>query len=260
MKSPGNILLFFIGITLLFVFCRAEAALFTDDTSTTDKGHFDLEYCFDYYHEAEKEYNPETEDYSLNVSKETDLTLDLTVGLLANSDFAVTVPYAFIDTTSLGKANGFWDISTCLKYRFFEEKGIFPSFALTFDFKSDSGNDDKALGTGKRDYALNSIFTKNIGDNAFDLNLGYVFVGGKAADVFFYSTDWSRELFDGLVFCVELYGENTFEGASDLNVLSGAVSLDYQLTPMISIESGFAAGITKASPDYQFSGSVTFSF
>lgn len=252
-----------IFLTFFVSVKHGYAALYIDDTSTTAKKHFSAEFYIDYYRDEEEAYNPETEIYDLNVSKDTYLSLDLSYGLLDNCDITVTGPYEFISASSgdeAKKSSGFSDIYLSTKYRFWDERKILPSFAMTFDFKSDSANDDKDLGTGKKDYSINNILTKNFGKNSFDLNLGYIFVGGKAGDLVFYIADWERELFKNTSICMELYGEHNFEGSPRKKVFCAATSLSYQLNNMINIETGVGVGLTKASPDYQFSGSIAFDF
>jgi hypothetical protein len=249
------VILFFISIA---TYCYA--ALYIDDTVTVDKGHFEVEFSTDYYKDVEKEYDPETEEYTKIICKETNLSLQISYGLMDNWDMGVKTPYKFINDSSSGKVNGFSDIVISTKYRLWQECGILPSFALTFDLKADSANKDKGLGTGRKDYTINSIFTKNIGDNVFDLNLGYNFVGGKTDDIFFYSFDVARDLNEKLNLCTEIYGETTFKGNFDKNIFCWALSLGYQLNKAICLESGIGIGISKASPDYQFSNTLTFTF
>jgi hypothetical protein len=255
LKGIVSVLLF-----MVMPLACAEAALYIDDTSTTGKGHFSLEFSADYYKDVEKEFDPDSEEYTKTVSKEVSLTPCLYYGLTDNWEAGVTMPYTFLDDSSSGKVNGFGDLVVGSKYRFWEETDILPSFALAFDLKTDSANDDKGLGTGKKDYTLSSIFTKTAGDYVFDLNLGYVFVGGAADDIFLYSVDAGYDLNEKLSLCAEIYGETNFAGSFDDNIFCTALSLGYEMNEMVCIESGVGIGISKASPDYQLSTTLTFEF
>ena len=238
----------------------AEAVLYIDDTSTTEKGHFSLDSSVDYYKDVEKECDPDSEEYTKTISKELSLTSCLSYGLTNNWEAGISLPYAFLDDSSSGKANGFGDLGFGSKYRFWEETDILPSFALAFDLKTDSANDDKGLGTGKKDYTLSSIFTKTAGDYVFDLNLGYVFVGGAADDIFLYCVDAGYGLNEKLSLCAEIYGETNFAGSFDDNLFCTALSLGYQINEMVCIESGVGIGISKSSPDYQLSATLILDF
>jgi|GEM_PF-1365965 len=237
----------------------AQAAIFVDDIYTTDKGHFDLELSCDYYKDVEKEYDPEAEEHIKTKTKETDLNFYLSYGLLSNWDVGVTIPYIFLDDSEFGKNDGLSDITIETKYRFWEEKNFLPGFALYLDFKTDSGDDDKGLGTGKREYTINNIFTKTFGKNVVDLNLGYIFIE-KEDDAFFCILDYARTLTDKLNLCLELYGETNFSGDFDDNIFISAFSFSYQLNERISFEFGPAFGISQASPDYQISAKLTLTF
>ena len=239
---------------------KSEAALYIDDTSTTEKCHFVVEFSADYYKDIDKELDPETEEYSKTVSKEIALQSNIYFGLTDKSEVGVTIPYKFLDGTSTGKVNGISDIVIDTKYRLWDEKKILPSFALYFDLKTDTGNDDKNLGTGKRNFSINNIFTKTVGKNIFDGNLGYTFVGGNAKDILSYALDWTRELFPKICVCNEIYGETTLKGNFDKNIFVYGLSLSYELSKMICLESGVGVGISKASPNLQISSTLTFNF
>lgn len=237
-----------------------EAALYIDDTSTTDKGHFNLEFILDYYKDIEREFDPEVEEYNKTISKELALTSRLSYGLQNNWEIGVTTPYRFLDDTDFGKVNGFADMIIDTKYRIFEEKNFFPSFALYFDLKTKTGNEDKSLGTGEKNFSVNNIFTKCIGKNIFDLNSGYTFVGGKPDNIFFYAFDWTHNLTENLCVCNELYIETTLKESYDKGIFVYALSLSYQLSKMICLDSGVGIGISKASPGLQISTTATFNF
>jgi len=254
-----------ISISLIFAFWflatahYSQAALFIDDTYTTDKGHIWLEFCLDYYRDAEKEFDTEIGEDITKVNKEWDTSVYLSYGLANNWDVGITLPYQFLDDSG-GKVNGFSDLAIESKYRFWEEEKILPSYAIYLDLKTDSGDEGKRLGTGKKEYCVNNIFTKNIKNNVYDLNLGYIFIEGRPDGIFFYAFDIARDLTDNLNLCAELYGETFLKEGLGENISIAALSLKYQINKILSVELGYGAGISKASPDYQISQKLTFSF
>lgn len=236
------------------------AALYIDDTSTTDAGHLDLEFSADYYKDIEKEFNEETEEYDKTIYKETCLTESVYYGLTGRWDVSAYFPYQFLDQTTYGKVNGFTDFTLETKFRFADEGKKFPSFAMSYDLKLDNGNDIRGLGTGRKDHYINAIFTKGFGRNIFDFNLGYTFVGGAADDILSTAFDWTYAFNDKLYLCNEIYADTILRGTLDDNTLCLASSISYDFSSFISAEAGVGFGISKASPDYQYSGTVTFSF
>jgi hypothetical protein len=252
---PLAVVFFFV---MQFSFC--EAALYIDDTSTTAAGKWDIDIGTDYYKDVEKEFDPETEEYNKTICKEKYMYIAPTFGLADAWDIWGSLPYKFLDDTSDGKVNGFTDISLGTKYRLWEERKVIPSYAVTFDLKMDNANKNKGLGTGKKDYAVNNIFTKTIGKEIVDFNFGYILIGGKADDLFTYSFDITHEFTEKVSLCNEVYGEAALGIGFNKNLFCYGLSVSYQITDLLSFDSGVGVGITGNSPDYQVSNSVTFSF
>jgi hypothetical protein len=251
---------FAIFLTLFCFPSYSLASIFIDDIYTTDKGRWYIEFSADYYRDVEQGFDLESGENIKPASREVDASAYFSYGLLDNLDIGLTVPYLFINSSD-GKVNGFSDIVVETKYRLRQESRILPGFALYFDLKAPSANKAKNLGTGRFDLSINNIFTKNIGDNVFDLNLGYVFVCSEGEDnPFFYCFDIGRNLTEKIGICAEIYGENTFKGDFDDNILIGALSLSYEFNENVYFEIGAGGGISKDSPDCQFSSTITFIF
>jgi len=237
---------------------RAQAMLFIDDTSTTDKGHFEVEYWIQYYKDTQYNYE---DDYKSR-TRETKLYLYILYGLADNWDVGITVPYGYINYDRQTKQNGFMDIEIESKYRFFEETSLFPSFALYVDYITSSAKDEKSLGSGDQDVWLNGIFSKTLTENLWlDLNLGFYFTGGKDADdVFIYSLGITGGFWEKLYLYAELYGETEFEVNFNNNVCLGALSIGYEINPRIFVKTGVAFGLSDGANDLQISGRINFSF
>ena len=255
----------FSSIMLIFVFLfscslTANAGLFIDSTYTTPKGHIEAEFSADYYKDIEKEYDPDTEEYTKTICKETWLTLDIAYGISENWDAGVTTPYAFVDDNVSGKVNGFSDVLVWSKYRIRNESGNYPGFAIYGDIKTKSASQERSLGTGQVDYTITGILSKGIKDYYLDLNLGYIFIGGDENDILYYAFDISKDITEKLSIGAEVYGETIFERNFEENTFIAALSLAYCATERIYLETGVGFGLTSVSPDYQYSGSVTFTF
>jgi hypothetical protein len=247
-----------ILIALLFLVPDAYAMLFVDDTCTTDKGHFELEYWVQYYKDTQYDYD---DDYKTR-TRETKLYLYMLYGLADNWDAGLTIPYGYINYNRETKTNGFMDIDIETKVRLFEETNLLPSFAFFLDFFTNSANEDKSLGSGDEDVWLNGILSKTLEENLWlDLNLGYWFSGGKDADdVFIYILGLTAGLSEKLYIYAELYGEAEFERNFNDNVCIGALTLGYELNPRIFIKTGVALGISDGANDLQISTRICLSF
>ncbi len=232
--------------------------LFVDDTSTTDKGHFEVEYWVQYYKDTQHNY----EDNYKSRTRQTQLYLYMLYGLADNWDVGMTVPYGYINYDREIKQNGFMDIEIESKYRFFEETSLLPSFALYVDYITSSANDEKSLGSGDEDVWLNGIFSKTLTENLWlDLNLGYYFTGGKASDdAFIYCLGLTTGFRERLYVYAELYAEVEFERNFNDNVCIGALSVGYEINPRLFIKTGAAVGTSDGANDLMISGRISFSF
>lgn len=237
---------------------EAQAMLFTDDTWTTEKGHFEVEYWTQYYKDTQYDYDS---DYKTR-TRETKLYLYTLYGLADNWDIGMTIPYGYVNYDRETKHNGFMDIEIETKFRLLEETNLMPSFALYLDYLTSSANDEKLLGSGDQDVWLNCIFSKTLKDNLWlDLNLGYYFTGGKGTDdAFLYALALTRGFAEKIYIYAEFYGEEEFEVNFNDNVCLGALSIGYEVNPCIFIKAGFAAGISDGANDLMFSGRISFSF
>lgn len=240
----------------------AQASLYVDGTSTTDKRHFYAEFSYDYYRDVENFYDVSSGGIIKNASKEQDATFYLSYGLTDNWDVGITVPYIFLESNSSDKMiDGLSDIVLETKYRLWEEQRILPSYAFYFDVKFPSANKNRGLGSGDYDFSINNIFTKNIGKNTFDFNLGYIFIGGEdVSNIMYCVFDITRYLTEKFYACGEIYADTMFKKKFDDNTLCTAFSFGYDFNETVNLEAGVGLGISKSSPDYQLSTTLSFTF
>ncbi len=250
---------FWLVLLLTASVSEARASLFIDDISTVNNGQWELEFTGDYYKDVEKTYNPDTEEFDKSVSKETWITSWLAYGLTERWDASITTAYSYLNDGS-AKINGFSDVGVSTKYRFWEETKKLPAYAFWVDLKTRSANEDKGLGTGELDVGLTHILSKEIAGFGCDLNLGYIFVGGKPKDITTYSFGITKGIGAKAGVCAEIYGETIYEGDFDDNVFILGLSAGYDLLENVALQAGVGAGLSKASPDWQYSTRVTFAY
>lgn len=227
----------------------AGRPLSTDDAGTVERGHLELEYGYQYVNAADNEYN---------------WSSCIKYGLGQRWDLGVEIPYQYLEVSSGDDADGLNDIILSSKYRFFEESENRPALALSFSIKTDSGNDDKGLGTGAKDYAVNAIFSKQLETVGSHVNLGYTYVGApegeKHDDLFSYALALEYRLSDRLNLVGELAGETNFDGDFDDNAFSGLTGFNYAFSDIATFDFGAGLGISEASSDYSLTCGLTLSF
>lgn len=242
-----KLVLFLAATTLVVISPVTYAArpLSTDDVGTVERGHLEFEGAFEYVKQPDEERN---------------CALTLKYGLTENWDFGVEFPYKFIDLVQSGKVDGTGDINISTKYRLLEEVERLPAIAVSLNVKTETGNEDKSLGTGEIDYGLTGIFTKEIGEFTFHSNLGYTFVGGDADDTLSYGFALEYSLRENLNLVGEVVGETAFDGDFNDNPCSGLFGLNYGLNEMVVFDFGVGFEISEASPDYTITTGITLGF
>ena len=253
MDSIPKRLLFIIFLIFCVVLFSGNAfaarPLTTDDAGTVEKGKFQLETGFDFVRQDnhDKEYSP---------------SLTLTYGLFERMDVGVGSAYLFVDPAEGKKVNGFSDTPLKVKYRFLDQKDWIPSFAVSGTLIIPTASKSKGLGSGKTDFGINTIFTKNLSKRwVLHLNLGYTFIGEhRERNEFNYSLAGQFVLSDKWALVGELGGVNNFNGHKSDDPFSGLLGIQYMLSEILIFDAGVEMGMNKAAPDFRFTTGVTFFF
>jgi len=242
-------------ITLIFGLILFPALAFAarpssiSDAGTLDKGSIEVEYGIEYVNEFDNEAT---------------MTLAVTGGLLTCLDLGVELPYAFIDAKEASDSDGFSDISISTKFNFIKDNEIFPDSSLSFSYKTDSGNDDRSLGTGKPEYSIKSIFSQAWKLLALHLNLGYTFKEDFEAeenkDVFTYGLAAEYSFSDKINLVGEVSGDTVLEQKFHDNSCSVLLGLNYSLNDKVTLDFGIGTEIARVDPDFKVTSGVTIGF
>ncbi|HEX2604337.1 MAG TPA: transporter [Oxalicibacterium sp.] len=162
---------------------------------------------------------------------------------------------AFVSDRQNGEhTNGFGDTSITLKRAFaLEDK---TALGLEFTAKAPTAKDE--LGSGKADYTLNGIFSKDIGELHMDLNLNQTRLGAIDPGTGRMQTGWAASFSTSIKEQWTLTGE--LSGTRQANAPNTAqllAAVTYNPTPRLAIDIGVAKGLTNASQDWSlFTGIV----
>ena len=252
-KSPGKKGLPLILFLLLLLFpstsLYAGRPLTTDDAWTVEKGKFQVESGLDVSRQDnhDREFTP---------------SLTLTYGLLERMDLGVGSGYLFFHPEKGQNEDGIADTEVKLKYRFMDEKDLWPALAVAGILKIPTASESKGLGSGKVDFRINTLFTKNLNKQwALHLNLGYAFLGEKGAEnELNYSLACQFMLTDKWALVGEISGINNFNGKTQDDPFSGLIGITYQLTENLVWDAGVEIGMNRAAPDFRVTTGVTFFF
>jgi hypothetical protein len=152
------------------------------------------------------------------------------------------------------RSSGFGDTSFTLKRAFaLDDK---TGLGLELTAKAPTAKD--SLGSGKADYTLNGIFSKDIGALHMDLNLNETRLGAVNPGAGRMQTGWAASFSSALderwTATTELSGTRQANAPHTAQLLA---ALTYSPTPRMAIDFGVAKGLTNASQDWSiFSGIV----
>lgn len=145
--------------------------------------------------------------------------------------------------------SGFGDTTLTLKRAFLIDDAT--GFGVEFTAKAPTAKD--SLGSGKSDYTLNGIFSKDIGDVHMDLNLNATRLGAIDPDTGRTQTGWassfSTPVSEKWTATGELSGTHQSGTRNTALVLA---ALTYSPTPRMAIDFGVAKGLNNASQDWSF--------
>jgi hypothetical protein len=236
----------------------AQLPFYTDDPEVTEKGkwHFEFFNEFDALQLQYPNVRQNTANYKLNY------------GLPHNLEIDVDVPYlAIFRAVGSPNATGGGDTNLGVKWKFHKESRV-PALAASFYVEMPTGDSNKQLGSGLRDYWLNLIGQKSLSDKTrTNANLGYLFAGNSSTGVLGIQATRGHVFTGGLSILhdftsrltlgAEIYGgysTNQGLGKSQLQAMIGG---QYQVRPGLSLDFGLLGGKYVASP--RMGGQIGFS-
>jgi hypothetical protein len=133
-----------------------------------------------------------------------------------------------------------------------------PGSALGLELGAKAPTAKDGIGSGKADYSMNGIYSRDMGSVHFDGNLTFTRIGAIDAGQGRTQTGWaaafSTPLSEQWGVDAELSG--THQHGTD-NTAQLLVAATYSPTPRLTIDVGVARGLNRASPDWSlFSGLV----
>jgi len=240
-----------VFVQLLFCSSSAFAArpLTTDDAGTVEKGKLQFEMGFDFTRQD-------------NHDREISPSLTVSYGLLEKMDVGIGSTYLFVRPKKGENEDGLGDTEIKLKYRLLDEKDWIPAFAVTGKLKIPTASESKCLGSGKTDFGINTIVTKNLSKRwVLHLNLGYTFIGEHGVNnEFNYSAAGQFILSDKWALVAEIVGVNNFNGRRGDDPISSLFGTYCLISNNIVWDAGIEIGMNKAAPDFRLTTGLTLLF
>jgi hypothetical protein len=233
--------------------------LITDDTGTQGRGKLQIEINSEY------SFNKEKEEGITSRKKAYELSSTLSYGLTDKIDIVAGIPYQWIRVKEDGNVavdeDGLGDISLEAKWRFFEKDDL--SLGLKPGVTLPSGDDKKGLGTGRVNYSLFFIGSKETGPWAFHLNLGYVRNENRTderTDIWHASLAGTFEAVKDLQFVANIGTEKNPDKGSGTDPAFVIGGLIYSLSENLDVDAGIKAGLNKPETGYAILAGIAFKF
>lgn len=212
-----------------------------------------------------------------NNDREWDWVSELEYGFFDWIEYDIEFPYRFLSPTDREEpyVTGLGDIAMLLAVNPIKETKYIPAMSLAGTMKLNNGNEDRDLGTGRNDYTITWLMSKQFQKLTAVINFGYKFVG-KPPD-----TDWRNvfqqsyalkyQLTEALVVAVEMYGELNQDKDAPHNpwMLQGGAM--YAVAKCLTLDVGVGTGFNSsnvlpgfkggsANPDLQLTSGATLTF
>jgi len=160
--------------------------------------------------------------------------------------------------------SGLGDIILRGRYYLLDERGPFPTLALTGRIKFPTADADRGLGTGEFDEGLGLEVTKKLVGNWIGfLDLGYTFIGDPPTAAL--RNQWNYDLGLGYYFTKDLLGSFYYEEWRALveglsNPRDLLFAMNYKATSILRFNASLLVGLSDGAPDYGLTGGLSFRF
>ncbi|MDO8208614.1 MAG: hypothetical protein Q7T38_12475 [Gallionella sp.] len=162
-----------------------------------------------------------------------------------------------VSRTDLGnkRYTGLGDTTLLLKHRMpgWNEDN---AFGVEAGFKSPTAKD--TIGSGKADYLINGIYSRDFNENHFDLNLNATYLGAVAAAEGRTQYGWAAALSHNLDDRWGVFGElsgSTRSGTAATALLMAGASHNY--SKRVVFDAGVASGLNNVSPNLIIFAGIT---
>jgi len=239
----------------------AQMPFYTDNADVTDQGTLHFE-SFNEYDGLQSAQFPDLRQNTSNFK--------LNYGFPRGLEFDVDFPLLAIYRAQGSQASiGFGDADTGIKWNFYKAKRPLsvPALSASFYVEFPTGDSSQELGSGLRDYWLNSIAQEPVSDKTrLNANFGFLFAGNTSTGVLGIQTTRGHVYTGGLclqhdftprlTLGTELYGAVADKNGLGKNQLQALAGGAYALNNRMSFTFAMLGGAHIASP--RIGGQVGF--
>lgn len=223
----------------------------TEDAGVAGKGVVQMELSWDYIRWD-------------NGDEENNFLLVPIYGITERIELSFEIPYMFLDPEEESSEDGLGDVTIAGKFLLIEESEVNPAFTLKAGIKTQSGDEEKGLGSGDPDYSNVAVVSKTIDDFQLHGMLGYTFVGNDndeaLRDFYLYGIGIDYGLTETFHLVAEVAGNRNPDRTSDDDPSGGLIGAIYSVSEHIAIDGGVRFGFNDAAPDWSITIGMSVTF
>lgn len=226
----------------------AYRPLGTEDAGVAGKGVAQLELSWDYL-----KWNGDKEHVFLFVP---------IYGITERLELSVEIPYMINQLEREIIQKGIGDINLVAKYLLIQEGKINPAFTLKGVLKLDTGDFEKGLGSGDKDYSIFVVASKSIKNLTLHGQVGYTWIGKEKDEnlrnIYLYGLALDYGLTDAFHIVGEINGyrhPDRREAENPRDILLGII---YKLSEKFTLDFAIRRGLTASTPDWSTTAGISF--
>jgi hypothetical protein len=205
----------------------------------------------------EAAFDKETVDGAAVETRGSALVTILSYGVAKDVDLIVGIPYVEysvkVDGATVADEGGLSDSVVEVKWRFFEKDGF--ALALKPGASIPTGDSTKGLGTGKTDYGVFLIASKELDPLTFLVNLGYVRnenIADEQVGIWRVSAAAMYKATEQVTIVANIRQETNTDKNADKDRACALAGVIYAVSESFDLDFGVKAGLNKAEPDVTY--------
>lgn len=175
-------------------------------------------------------------------------------GVTESLELSIEIPYHTHDIKGGGSEEGTGDINLVAKYLLVEGGKDSPAFTLKGVVKMDSGDSDKGLGSGDKDYSLVAVTSDTVGPLTGHIHFGYTWIGKKMneslRDITLYGVALDYAASDEFHLLAELNGFQHSDSTAKEDPRTALAGFTYKVSDSLTIDAGYRWGLTESAPKW----------
>jgi len=186
----------------------------------------------------------------------------LKFGLLCDLELRWTMESFLSQADDTGTHWTFGDNWLGPQVRIYHQTKRVPTIAFAYGVKIPSASTEAGLGSGRVDYFVGILVSKDIAHIHFDFNATHFWLGRPGTSGFDQNDQlnlaFSSTIHGGLGFTGEFYGQ-TEVNQNTASFVSSLWALTYVIKPRLVIDGGFEGGLTSGGPHRHVFAGLTYS-